>query len=510
MINTERYAQIRQCKRMGLSMRQTSARLRMSRHTVKKYWDGAHTPDEKRAYPEYVDSTNKAQIMQALEKYFEETSALSSSKQKPTARTAWKDLRETFSVGESTIRRYVRELKEKKPSCFIPLSFDPGEVMEVDWCEVKVSIQGQIYKAPLFCAVLPYSYAIFAMIMPDMKMPRFIEGHREAFQFFGGVPQRVFYDNLRTAVFAGSGQHAVKQERFRMLEAHYAFEAVFMNAQAGWEKGSVENLCGLIRPVACVPIPRGKNLKEIQDQITQRCLDYIRFHKIRDRKEAIAPMFDAEREHLNPLPVKPFEAYAESQAVVHSNLTFRFDTIKYSVPPEYIGKTITVCASSYRIEAWYKGTCIAKHVRPFQKNEHQYLPEHYLDLLQKRPRAVNNATALRYGVLPPELERFRKDNRARDKYEQLANVLLLGRHIDQDLLLKAVDYANKSGSPTFRTVKFYLDLHNEAIQTNPVYDHVAVDPPRMQAYDALLGKEKADIEEAGTPEAEGSTGGIRE
>jgi transposase len=494
MIDTERYAQIRQCKNQGLSMRQTATLLHMSRHTVKKYWDGAHTPDEKRAYPETVTSAHKEVVMAALEKYFEETKALSSGKQQVTARNAWLALRDTHSVGESTIRRYVRELKAKKPEGFIPLSFEPGEVMQVDWCEVKVSIQGQIYKAPLFCAVLPYSYAIFAMIMPDMKMPRFIEGHREAFQAFHGIPQRVFYDNLRTAVFAGTGPQAVKQKHFRMFEAHYAFEAVFMNAEAGWEKGAVENLCGLIRPVACTPIPQGKNLKEIQDTITQRCLEYIRFHKIRDRKDPIAPMFETEKLHLNPLPIKPFEAYAESQAVVHSDLTFRYDAIKYSVPSNYIGKTITIRASSYRIEAWYKGTCIASHIRPFQKNEHQYIPEHYLDLLEKRPRAINNAAPLKFGVLPPELERFRKDNRAQDKYEQLANVLLLGRHVDADLLLKAVDYANKSASPTLQTVKFYLQLHQDTLTADQVRDPVAVDPPHMLSYDALLGNEGDDYE----------------
>ena len=206
-------------------------------------------------------------------------------------------------------------------------------------------------------------------------------------------------------------------------------------------------------------------------------------------------MFDEERSRLRALPIKPFEAYAKSQAVVNSTLTFRYDTIKYSVPQEYIGKTITVRASSYRIEAWYKGTCIAKHTRPFLKDEHQYLPEHYLDLLEKRPRALGNAAPLKYGVLPAELERFRQENRARDKYEQLANILLLGRHVNQDLLLKAVDYANKTGSPTLQAVKFYLGLHQETIKTNQVHDHIAVDPPCMQAYDALLRQEKEKDEE---------------
>ena len=411
-INTEVYAQIRQYKKNGFSRRRTAVSLGISRNTVKRYWDGAHTPDEKKEYPVSVESPEKAKIMEALEKYYQENQTI--GKQRINARTAWEAIRETYTVGESTIRRYTRELKGKNPEGFIPLSFDPGEMMQVDWCEVKVNIQGNIWKSPLFCAVLPYSYAIFAMIMPNMKMPCFIEAHVNAFQFWNGIPRRILYDNLKTAVFSGFGKGAVKQERFKMLEAHYAFDAVFANANSGNEKGGVENLCSLIRQVAFTPMLKGKNLKEIQNQVTRRCLHYIWFHKIRDRQRAIAPMFDEERTQLMPLPLKQFNAYAEAESKVSSDLTFRYDATKYSVSQEYIGKTVTIRATSYKIEAWYRGTLVCTHERPFVKGDHQYLPEHYLILLERKPRAIPNATPLKYGVLPPELAKFRKLNRDKD------------------------------------------------------------------------------------------------
>jgi transposase len=494
MIDIEVYAQIRQCKKNGLSARKTAEALGISRNTVKRYWHGAHTPDEKKAYPAQVDSPQKEAVMEALEKYYNENQHLLTGKQRINAKTAWKAIRESYAVGESTVRRYVREIKGKKPQGFIPLSFEPGEVMQVDWNEVKVNVGGHLWKAPVFCAVLPYSYGIFAMVMPNMQMPCFIEAHTEAFNFFGGVPQRVFYDNLRTAVFSGTGKNAVKQERFRMLEAHYAFEAVFMNPNSGNEKGSVENLCSLIRQVAFVPIPRGKNLHEIQEQVLRRCLDYIRFHKIRDRPMPIAPMLEEERPRLMPLPLKTFSAYAETESVVGSDLTFRYDATKYSVPQEYIGKTVAVRATSYRLEAWHKGVLICTHERPFAKGEHRYLPEHYLPLLEKRPRAIPNAAPLKYGALPSELEKFRSLNTAKDKYEQLANVLLLGRQFDAETLLRAVHYANRTGSPSLETVRFYLQAHslsgdNQGKDAAALADAVIVDNPRLDDYDILFMKD---------------------
>jgi transposase len=490
MISTEVYAKIRICRKNGLSLRKTAEILSMSRNTVKRYWDGAHTPDEKNNYPAQVQSQQKELVVAALEKYFQENHTI--GKQRVNAKTAWEAIRETYAVGESTVRRYVRELKGQNPEGFIPLSFEPGEMMQVDWCEVKVVIQGNIWKAPLFCAVLPYSYGIFAMIMPDMQMPCFLEAHVEAFQFFGGVTSRVLYDNLRTAVFSGFGKNAVKQERFKLLEAHYAFDAVFANPDSGNEKGCVENLCSLIRQVAFSPMPKGQNLKEIQDQVIRHCLDYIRFHRVRDRKRFVAPMLDEERALLMPLPLKPFNAYAQTEATVKSDLTFRYDTTKYSAPQEYIGKTVTVRATSYRIEAWYRGELVCAHTRPFIKGEHQYLPEHYLALLSKKPRAIPNAAPLKYGVLPPELEKFRKLNKSKNKYEQLANILLLGQQFDATVLLSAVDWANRTGTPTFESVRFYLEARNvemSAAQTQANVDSadvVLVDKPELAGYDTLF------------------------
>jgi transcriptional regulator with XRE-family HTH domain len=63
MIGTEVYAQIRRCKKEGLSMRRAAEMLGLSRHTIKRYWDGAHTPDEKKAYPVNVDSEQKQKAM---------------------------------------------------------------------------------------------------------------------------------------------------------------------------------------------------------------------------------------------------------------------------------------------------------------------------------------------------------------------------------------------------------------------------------------------------------------
>ena len=488
VIDTALYAKIRKYKNNGASMRHAAAALGIDRKTVKRYWDGARTPGERKAYQYSVDSPEKQEVMEALKKYYEDNRDFSKGKQTINAQTAWKALRDTYHVGESTVRRYVQELKQENPQAFIPLDFEPGECMQVDWTQVTLCIKGHLCKAQVFCAVLPYSYDIFAMVLPNAQWPCFMEGHIGAFEHFQGIVERVFYDNLRSAVLEGFGKNAVKQERFKLFEAHYDFTSVFMNAESGNEKGSIENLCGSVKRIAFTPIPKGDNLKEIQAEVSRRCLEYRMYHKIKDRPRPILEMSQEERPYLRPLPAKRFEAYEELKANVGSDLTFRYDTIKYSLPLEYVSRTVTLRVFPYEIEAWYKGVLAYRHTRPFAKGENRYIPEHYLSLLEMRPRAMRNAAPLKFGVMPPELERFRNKCTAKDKYEQLANILLLSRDTDSRRLLDAVDRANKTGIPSLDKVRLFLDLEKSS-DKDPVVDPVVVAHRDLDQYDTLLGME---------------------
>ena len=494
MITWDKYAQIRKCKADGLTMRCTAKNLGISRNTVTRYWDGAHTPDDKKDYPATVTPPEKAEVMEALAEYFEQHKD-APKKQRPNAKTAWEALRGRFNYGESTIRGFVRELKDKHPEAFVPLDFEPGEMMQVDWCEITAVIDGYTHKkVPVFCAALPYSYAIFIAVMPNTTMESFVEGHMMAMEWFGGVTERVLYDNLRTAVFFGTGKHAVKQERFKALEAHYSFEAVFANLDSGNEKGSVEDLCKLSRGIAFTPVPNAASLKELQDHVIVQCTNYIKYHKVKDRNAPIRQMYELERGALRPLPAKRIEAAVSIQAVVGHDLTFRFETTKYSLPMEYVGKTVTVRAHAYSIEAWHGGALVFAHDRPYAKGKHQYIPEHYLPLLERKQRAIRNAAPLKYGVLPPQLDQFRERCKDKDRLEQLVSILLLGREVDAGQLMRAVECANSSGRPTYSAVRFYLRLEGESknAANAQICDTVDVKHADLKQYDDLLFGEDYD------------------
>jgi len=253
-VDTDTYKMIRRLHAVdGLSQRQIAKQLKVSRKTVKKYCDGSVLPGTRKEY-QVEKNPLRAAIENEIVKIINENKD-APSKQKLNAKVIWQILiKAGFSAGESTVRKYIQEMRIDKPDIFIPLEFEPGEALEFDWGDAYAYIDKIKTRVSVFCAVLPYSYGIFSAVFPDKTSSSFFTGHVMAFEHFGGVPLRCIYDNLKSAVLEGSGKDAVKQEKFKKLEAHYAFEGVFCNAASGWEKGSIENLVAIVRQIAFTPM----------------------------------------------------------------------------------------------------------------------------------------------------------------------------------------------------------------------------------------------------------------
>jgi transposase len=232
-IDTHIYKMIRRMYAVeGMSIRGIARQLDINRRTVRKYCMGEVDPDKRKEYQiinsSYRDILEK-NIIEIIEK-----NKNSPKKQSLNAKIIYQMLMKMgYGVGESTIRKYIRELRVKKPEVFIPLEFAPGEAMEFDWGDACAYIDKLKTKISLFCAVLPYSFGVFCAAFPDKTNSSFYAGNIMAFEYFGGVPLRCIYDNLRSAVLSDWGKNAIKQEKFKKLEAHYAFDGILCNKSKG-------------------------------------------------------------------------------------------------------------------------------------------------------------------------------------------------------------------------------------------------------------------------------------
>src|SRR6185436_5792588 len=177
-----------------------------------------------------------------------------------------------YQGGQTVVKDAVRSWKQSHQEVFLPLSHPPGEA-QVDFGEATVRLDGVETKVALFVMTLPYSGAIFVQAFPRECTETFLEGHRRAFEHFGGVPRRISYDNSAIAVIEVlSGRERKLTKEFLRLQSHYLFREHFCLVRRAHEKGHVERLLGFARRTFLVPVPQVDSLEALNAQLCERCL----------------------------------------------------------------------------------------------------------------------------------------------------------------------------------------------------------------------------------------------
>lgn len=195
-------------------------------------------------------------------------------KQRHTGRRIYHRLQEEcgYEGSERTVQREVSRIKiemgNSKKEEFIPSDPEKREGAEADWGEAVVEVNGEKRKVYLFCMRLKRSGKSFVRCYPAANQECFFHGHIEAFTYLGGIPRKIIYDNLRSAVKKVlKGSQRIEQESFRAFRAYHCFDAEFCNSGKGSEKGGVEGLVGYCRRNFMTPIPKIKDLQELNEKL---------------------------------------------------------------------------------------------------------------------------------------------------------------------------------------------------------------------------------------------------
>ena len=184
-----------------LSIRAISRQMGHSRKAIRKALDHAEPEGYQRKKTHTAPKI--APYQSRIEELLKESEQMP-RKQRYTGHKIYQLLQmEGYRGSESNLHRYVslqRRARKHRPA-YLPLEFDVGQDAQVDWGEAQAEINGVRQTVQMFVMRLNYSKARFVMAFPFQKQEAFFEGHIQAFHFFGGVPRRITYDNLKTAVF---------------------------------------------------------------------------------------------------------------------------------------------------------------------------------------------------------------------------------------------------------------------------------------------------------------------
>ncbi len=382
--------------REGRSTRWIAKEFQISRNTVTKYLEKPdarkYTLNQSRAKP--VADQWRSRIEQIIE-----SDKQAPRKQRHTARRIYNRLveEEGYSGSERTIRLVVADLKNKPAAkASIPLVFQPGLDAQVDFGESYADIDGQRVKLHGFEMRLNYSRKKFIQYFPSTDKEAFLEGHVRAFAYFGGVVARLSYDNLSAGVaHVGQGKQRVLTDEFQQLKGYYNFKTNFCQPgiEGAHEKGGVESGIGFSRRNWMVPVPAFDSLAQLNDYILQKC-SKDEERQVDGEAQTIGAAWQTEQPMLLPLTARPFDPAVTHRGLVDNYCTVALKESHYSVPPKYVGKALTMRAYWDRLEITDGLTLVATHPRTYKKDEYILKPEHYLDLLEKRPHAVPYALPL--------------------------------------------------------------------------------------------------------------------
>lgn len=362
----------------GRSARQVAREMGISRNTVKRYLALAapvRTEQGPRKRPV------REQVESRLVALLEESPRWTGGKQRLTAARLHEMVRaEGFSVGATLVKEVVAEWKRRRREVFVPLVYTPGDLAEVDFFEVLVDVAGERRKAWMFVMRLMASGSDFVWLYQRQDQVSFLDGHVRAFAFFGAVPQRIAYDNLKAAVRRVLvGAERLLTARFAALASHYLFEPAFCRPGTGHDKGGVEARGKALRWQHLTPIPDGPDLDVIRVQLLERVAS------------AQKDKAGAERAQMLPLPSRAFDARATTSLGVSRRSLVVYEGATYSVPCTWAQLDIIAHVGPDEIELVGPDGSVRRRRGRFGERVIDY--RDYIRELARKPQAVRQVAA---------------------------------------------------------------------------------------------------------------------
>jgi transposase len=368
-------------------------------------------------------------------------------KQRHTARRIFDRLVDEygFAGAEVTVRQAVARIRGKRIEAYVPLEAPWGRIAQADFGGAVVMIGHKRVEVALFCMRAKASKVPFVVALPTERLEALLAGHVAAFEFFGGVFGEVWYDNAKTAVTKIlSGPHRIEHERLSALRAHYLFDSHFCNPARGNEKGSVENLVGYVRRNALVPHTRPF---ASMDALNAHLRAWCERERVR-HSEA----WEVESAALSSLPTHPFSASVSRPVVVGKTSMVTVDRVRYSVPVTHVGRTLRSESFVDRVEFFEGHTRVAVHKRTYERGATVLELAHYLDALERKPRAALSCAAL--SSADPVFTTARDlALHTQDGHRTFAAVLLLAREFGLPRLADALRTAIATGAVTPQRVR---------------------------------------------------------
>jgi transposase len=258
-----------------------------------------------------------------------------------------------------------------------------GEKLFVDFAGMTIPIYEPTrttvaFNAQLFVAVLGASSYLFAEALRNQDLESWVNGNVDALESFGGAPEIVVPDNLKSAVTTASRYEPDVNATFQEMARHYQMAVVPARPYKPRDKAKAEAGVQLAERwiIARLRHERFTSLAEANVAIA-RCVDVINHRSFKKMDGSRAELFERlDRPALRPLPTEPYEFAVWRRQRVNIDYHVELERHYYSVPYQLVGKQLDVRATRSTLEVFFNAKRVASHLRSHLRHGFSTDPAH--------------------------------------------------------------------------------------------------------------------------------------
>lgn len=367
-----------------------------------------------------------------------------------------------------------------------------GDKVFVDYTGEKLPVldpeSGEIRLMEVFVAILGASQLTFVEAVETQCVEDFIACSENALHYFGGAPNAIVPDNLKSAVTKSNRYEPKLNENFEAFADYYGMAVLPARAYKPKDKALVEGAVKIayIRIFASLPKELPTSLQKLNARI-RVLLDAHNQTRFKGRNYSRLEQFEEmERATLQPLPEKRFELRSSSVATVMKNghVCLGADKHYYSVPYGYISKKVRVLYSKSVVEIFYKYESIAQHQRvrsahnyttdpSHMATQHQVLAEWNPDYFMEQARGIGKDVEYYIAQV------LNKKPHPEQAYKSCQGILSFGKRVGHQRLIKACQRAHAYGLYHYRAIEDILnrgmdlfDLEEDRQLPMPKHDNI--------------------------------------
>jgi len=355
-------------RRKGYSIRRISRELGISRLTVKRYLENPGKDKYLRTEP-YISK---------LDPYKEYIKGRLGDYPDITAEKLYREIKDKgFKGCYRAVAYYINKNRPvKDQEVFMRYETEPGEQAQVDWAEFgRINYYGRNCKLYCFSFVWGYSRRHYIEYTVSQDMQTLMGCHQRAFEYFGGVPKKILYDNMTQVVKLNIGDRVDYNEKFMDFALYYRFMPLACDVGQAHQKGKIERVIGYIR-TSFFTGEKFSSFEELNSKALHWCSEIADRRVHGTTHERPIDRWEEEKEAIMPLPQASYDTRKVEHRIVQKDCYINWEGNCYQVPWQYARKTVVVKGSESTIHVYFDDKCIAQHQVSKGKGKYIRNPEY--------------------------------------------------------------------------------------------------------------------------------------